>query len=370
MTEHRVPLSRSVLWFTALAMVLLVAACRSFPNHYGLKRGPYLQWVTPDSVWIVWDTVTEQVGQVSYGLSDELGQIVAEVRPARHHSLLLQGLSPYTEYYYRVPDTPVFSFRTAAAPESTSFSFAVIGDTQTYHDTHQAVVQQMIRAQPDWYIHLGDMIEHGESVGQWDDFFGIEAPLMATTPFITTIGNHQRDSANYYDAFQLPGNEHWYSYTYGNARFVCLEGDGYPDGAPVYTKEELAWLENELATRTERWLIVFQHRAVYTSAAEDETELTMRSALAPLFERYGVDLFLSGHKHNYERLLVNGVTYVVSGGGGGKLTRFASLEPGSQKQSLAHHFLLIEVDRDRMACTAIDVDGKIIDQWEIAGRKW
>ena len=35
---------------------------------------------------------------------------------------------------------------------------------------------------------------------------------MATTPFITTIGNHQRDNVYYYDAFHLPGNEHWYSF--------------------------------------------------------------------------------------------------------------------------------------------------------------
>ena len=352
-----------------LLLLLSVASCKSIPNPYGLRRGPYLQMVTPDSAWVVWDTAKPEVGRVEYGLSQALGKVVEESLAARHHAVLLLDLSPYTTYHYRVGETPVFSFRTAATPNQTQFRFAVIGDTQTYHDTHQAVIEQVLKVAPDWIIHLGDMTEHGESAGQWDDFFGIEAPLLASAPSITTIGNHQRDNANYYDAFHLPGNEHWYSYTYGNARFICLEGDGYPEGAPLYTPEELAWLEAELAANTSPWLFVFQHRAIFTSAAEDSVETAMRATLAPLFERYGVDVFLSGHKHNYERILVNGITYIVSGGGGGKLTALGPAEPGSQTAALKHHFVLFEVDGERLTGSAIDINGQVIDRWELsAGR--
>jgi 3',5'-cyclic AMP phosphodiesterase CpdA len=116
-------------------------------------------------------------------------------------------------------------------------------------------------------------------------------------------------------------------------------------------------------------VIVLQHRAFYTSAAEDEVELAMRAALAPIFERYGVDLVLCGHKHNYERLVVNGVTFVVSGGGGGRLTAFTTPEPGSEKAVLAHHFVLVVVDGDRLSGTAIDSSGQVIDSWELAARE-
>jgi predicted phosphodiesterase len=217
----------------------------------------------------------------------------------------------------------------------------------------------MLKAAPDWFIHLGDMTEHGESAGQWDDFFGIEAPLLATAPSITTIGNHQRDSANYYNAFHLPGNEHWYSFSYGNARFICLEGDAYPAHATLYP------LEEELAANTSPWLIVFQHYPVFTSAAEDGTETFMRNTLVPLFERYGVDVFLSGHKHNYERVVVNGITYIVSGGGGGRLTAFGKPEPGSQKVAPAQHSVLFEVDGDHLTGMAIDIKGDVIDRFEL-----
>ena len=136
----------------------------------------------------------------------------------------------------------------------------------------------------------------------------------------------------------------------------------------MYTKEELEWLEHELATRTEPWLIVFQHRPLHTSAGKDRVEGAMRATLVPLFERYGVDLFLCGHKHNYERLLVNGITYVVSGGGGGRLTGFGAPEAGSQKLALVHHLLPFRIDGEKLTGTAIDAEGRIIYQWEAAAQ--
>jgi len=368
MSNRRFPTIHSTVRVRlATMMVLLVsmASCVSIPNPYGFKRGPYLQMVTPDSVLVVWDTAEARVGRVEYGPTEALGLTVEENQSTRHHAIELSGLAPYSIHHYRVDDSPVFAFRSGAGPDQTRFRFAVIGDTQTYHKPHQAVIAQVLEVEPDWFIHLGDMNEHGESAGQLDDFFGCEAPLQATAPCFATIGNHQRDHANYYNAFHLPGNEHWYGFSYGNARFVCLEGDNYPEGTPLYTPEELAWLEGELAANTSPWLFVFQHHPLFSSAEEETVEKEFRKALQPLLERYGVDVFLSGHKHNYERLGVNGITYIVSGGGGGRLTAFGSPEPASQKAALVHHFVLFEVDGDHLTGTAIDVEGNAIDRFEL-----
>jgi len=357
--------SFALVCITFVALLLAAVSCVSAPNPYGFKRGPYLQMVTPNSVLVVWDTAEPEVGRVEYGPTEALGLLAEESQAARHHAVELTGLASYSNHYYRIGQSPVFSFRSGASLDQTRFRFAVIGDTQTYHKPHQAVIAQMLEAEPDWFIHLGDMNEHGESAGQWDDFFGCEAPLQARAPFFTTIGNHQRDNANYYNAFHLPGNEHWYSFSYGQARFICLEGDAYPEEAPWLSTEQLSWLEDELAANTAPWLFVYLHRAIYTSSDEDAVEKGMRSALVPLFERYGVDAVLMGHKHNYERLIVNGITYIVSGGGGGRLTAFRPPEPGSQKTVLARHFVLFEVDGEHLSGTAIDIDGNAIDHFEL-----
>lgn len=353
----------------ALGLLLATASCVSIPNPYGFRRGPYLQLVTPHSVLVVWDSAQEEVGRVEYGPTEALGQVLEETHATRHHAIELTGLSPYSTYYYRVGQSPVFPFRSGASPDQTRFRFAVIGDTQTYHQPHQAIIAQILATKPDWFIHLGDMNEHGESAGQLDDFFGCEAPLQATAPFFTTIGNHQRDNANYYNAFHLPGNEHWYSFSYGHTRFICLEGDNYPEGTPLYTSEELAWLEAELSANTSPWLFVFQHHPLFTSASEETVETEFRSLLQPLLERYGVDVFLSGHKHNYERVAVNGITYIVSGGGGGRLTGFGHPEPLSQKAVLARHFVLFEVDGEHLTGTAIDIEGNTIDRFALTASR-
>ena len=45
----------------------------------------------------------------------------------------------------------------------------------------------------------------------------------------------------------------------------------------------------------------------------------VRSDLVPLFEKYDVQMVFSGHDHDYERGTVNGIKYVVTGGGGERL---------------------------------------------------
>lgn len=76
-------------------------------------RGPYLQSVTPNSIWVVWETTSPSTGKVEYGLTPELGKVVEEIEPFLHHEVQLTGLKPYTDYYYRVDRGKVAKFRTA-----------------------------------------------------------------------------------------------------------------------------------------------------------------------------------------------------------------------------------------------------------------
>jgi len=54
------------------------------------------------------------------------------------------------------------------------------------------------------------------------------------------------------------------------------------------------------------------HQVMISSAANaDGSDLGLRAAYGPLFDKYGVDLVLCGHEHDYERSLT--VRGVVSG---------------------------------------------------------
>lgn len=332
-------------------------------------RGPYLQSVTPHSVWVVWNTTEPSIGLVEYGLTRELGQMAEEKAAALHHEVQLVGLKPYTYYHYRIEKGGVAKFRTAANSDHPDFRFVVFGDTRSGDSIHRAITERIIDVAPDFVLHTGDLVESGRYKSEWDRFFRIEKPLLRIAPFYPALGNHEDYNPGYsdnpyLDVFHLPNNELWYAFDYGNAHFICLKADGNP---PVFFpgEEQLAWLEEQLAGNRAPWLFVYFHVGVFTSRSEDVLETGMRDRLVPLFERYGVEAVFMGHHHSYERIIVDGITYIVTAGGGASLIEMGRPEPGSQAAIGAYHFTVIEVKDDRLFGRAIDRRGKVIDSFEL-----
>jgi hypothetical protein len=219
-----------------LSLNILGAVCVLFSLYFALHlflvhqnqpkpRGPFLQSVTPCSIWVVWETTSPTAGVVEYGLDPELGHVVKENMSVLHHEVQLTGLKPYTNYYYRVDEGEISKFRTAAAPDSSGFRFVVYGDTRSGDRVHRAMIRQMVDLTPDLILHTGDLVENGKAVSEWNRFFQIEAPLLRIAPFYPTLGNHEEYDQNhidhpYLDIFHLPGNELWYTFEYGNVRFI------------------------------------------------------------------------------------------------------------------------------------------------------
>lgn len=329
-------------------------------------RGPYLQSVTTDSIIVIWETDRPSHGEVVYGETEGPGASEIDPEVGTRHAVTLTDLKPYTFYHYRIESngTPLSeerTFRTAAGPDQTQFTFVAFGDTRTQHQVHRTVVKGIMAAAPDFVLHMGDLVESGSLPDQWETFFEVEQELMARTPLFPALGNHEENDPLYFDLFYLPGNERWYTFDYGNARFICLQIDGY--GAFDPGSEQYAWLEEALAANVQPWLFVYFHVPPYTSV-EDAWEGTVRQSLSPLFERYSVDLVLNGHKHNYERNEVNGITYVITGGGGAPLYAMQEQEPTQAAFALAHHFVLLEIDGDHLTATAISDEDAVLDRFE------
>ena len=73
----------------------------------------------------------------------------------------------------------------------------------------------------------------------------------------------------------------------------------------------LGWLERDLASTNQPWIIAYWHHPPYSKGSHDsdtEIELVqMRENVLPILEAAGVDLVLSGHSHSYERsFLIDG----------------------------------------------------------------
>jgi acid phosphatase type 7 len=344
------------------------AATLEPPSSVKLVFGPYLQLVTPNSITIVWETDAPAPGAVSFGKTGALGSRQGDPLPAARHAITLAGLEAYTTYTYRVeagstPLSPAYTFRTAAGPSQDAFTFVAYGDTRSNDAVHQAVVDRIAALRPDFAVHVGDLLDDGTIFTYWKIFINISQKMMAQVPVYFTPGNHEANSDYYFDFFNLPGNERWYSFAYGNALFISLELDGYqytvdPNG------EQLRWLEQTLAANRLPWTIVYFHEPVYT-ASGDPAEGAAKKYV-DLFEKYHVSLVLAGHIHNYQRRVENDVTYIITGGGGAPLyTLTANNKKGAAFTAEVHHLVLFKMNGKTLTGQAQTPDGKVFDEFTL-----
>jgi len=410
----------------ARPLALGIAATWSLQASAGITKGPYLQDVTQTSMVVCWESDAAEAGEVRYGTTTALGSTVSEGTPVLVHQVEVTGLDPSTIYSYQVSSGGALStaatFHTAPRAEE-PFRFVVIGDTRTDTDAHQRVIDRVVATvgYPDLYFNTGDLVEDGGDVGQWGDYFTIEAGLLAYSPLFPVAGNHDdyTNDSIYAELFHLPdatsGSEGYYAFTYGNTRFIVVDtNDDFTNGSTQYT-----WLEAELAAATAdaaiRHEVVLFHDPPYTSGAhgafDPEDWGPPRNYLVPLFTTYGVDVVFNGHDHHYERTdpgLTGGVLYVVCGGGGApgapedfvegidNILSYLGMAPGQTvgeyleshplvwetiklfgqaedyeggwwraEAEVIKHFVLVEVQGGLLDATVYDVDGNVLDTWQV-----
>jgi hypothetical protein len=86
-----------------------------------------------------------------------------------------------------------------------------------------------------------------------------------------------------------------------------------------------------------------------------------RAVLAPIFEAHHVDLVFNGHDHDYERTQsINGVVYIVSGGGGASLYNVTP-QAFSAYAETAYHAVVVDVDGCALSLQAVKPDGTVFD---------
>jgi len=209
-------------------------------------------------------------------------------------------------------------------------------------DTYKQVSSSGVLQSTDFFIHIGDVsyaddwyLRPGDDYeGSWDKWQTWMQPVSSTKAYMTLPGNHevtcteatpfvcpanQRNFTAYRHRFRMPCAESgglanlWYSYDYGLVHFVKINAEtdfpGSPSGPGSWLNggpfgDQLTWLRKDLdAAAANRknvpWIVVFGHRPWYGSASKCTT---CQAAFEPLFQRYGVDLYFSGHVHYYERL--------------------------------------------------------------------
>lgn len=203
------------------------------------------------------------------------------------------------------------------------------------------------------------------NIGQYfSDFIypyqGVYGSGARTNKFYPVLGNHDwytNDAAAYLAYFTLPGNERYYDVVLGDVHFFALDSDEHePDGVTA-TSIQARWLKQAVAASKSAFKIVAMHHPPYSSGPHGNTNYMQWP-----FAEWGIDLVLAGHDHCYERLNIDGITYIVSGLGGASLYSFAEPVPGSVARYNAQYgATVLEANKEELVSSFFDIDGKVID---------
>ena len=96
----------------------------------------------------------------------------------------------------------------------------------------------------------------------------------------------------------LPGNGRYYTFTQGPVQFFALDSDGNEPDGNTSDSAQAQWLQAQLAASTATYKIVYDFDPPYSSSPGFES-----ADLRWPFQAWGATAVISGHAHNYERLV-------------------------------------------------------------------
>ncbi len=357
-----------------------------FIKSFGQEKiiGPYLQQMSDDKVTICWSVLD---GTTTVSTSDKRSRVNRYIQ----HETIIPNLQPNTTYNYNVfddgTDKGKGTFTTFPATIQ-DFHFAVLGDTRSRHDVHRKVVNRIIGEDPLFVINTGDLVGNGNSMDDWEHFFDINKNLIKNVPYYTVLGNHEKNSDNYFNFFKMPGNGSYYFFNVGDALFVILDMEGEDFDTPAYLEgadrnkfwtninkdyfdKEKQWLENVLEmNKSAGYIFVFFHPTWYSIKKSRVAEAELRREYwGDIFERHNVTAVLNGHDHYYHHAIHGGTHYIVTAGGGAPLYATDAIQPETVKFKKIEHYMRIDVGEDFTVMKAIDINGELIEEIKVSRRE-
>lgn len=227
----------------------------------------------------------------------------------------------------------------------------------------RGLLGEALRHQPDLVLNTGDLVKKGDDPQEWRQWL---LSLPPWPPIVAVKGNHDRGGLYERLGYAADPVTVW---SWGPAQIIGINTE-----AEI---EEIARdLEAALRSPVDQWRIVITHRPIWSRGPHGSDERGDNRILVPLLDRYGVDVVLSGHDHDYERLCrsvgvgaarrcdPDGTLYVITGGAATFTAPLPGLsfkvdpeiaeadEAASRVFSGSHHYLTLDLSPDALTLTA------------------
>jgi 3',5'-cyclic AMP phosphodiesterase CpdA len=267
-----------------------------------------------------------------------------------------------------------------------SFTFAVVGDSREgsffeglrytiVNRTRELIIDKIAESNPTFVVNTGDLVKKSAENKDWQEFEKLNQVLEdRKIPYYPVLGNHEyrgRETeaiADYFDHFPALNKQLWYTLTYANSGLIMLDSN-----FDKLSKEEIVrqnqWLGDTLRKyqddRNISFVFVFFHHPPFTNSMHHKPDKQAQNNFVPLLDKFSkVKFVFNGHVHSYERFRINGINYVVTGGGGAPLV---ALRPAGQsrykdeydttgEKPRGTHFCLVTAGKDYIELKTLHLD--------------
>ncbi|MBS1511316.1 MAG: metallophosphoesterase [Bacteroidetes bacterium] len=280
-----------------------------------------------------------------------------------------------------------------------ALNFIAMGDWGRVGEDHQKQVAAQMgktaaEVKSQFTIAVGDNFYPSGVVSEWDplwrySFEDIYTAFSLQWDWYPVLGNHDYKTnpdaqvryskisrrwkmpARYYSKLiSIPGD------TASKILFLFIDTNplipefySNPEYGPnVKTADSAAqkkWIATQLkqaaGNKNIKWKVVVGHHPMFTGGSRTEGYDTkaIRRTLKPLFDQYGVDVFLAGHEHSLQHLVANGTTQHFITGSASERTPVHVI-PEAKMLASEYGFMVFTVTTTAMTVTAVDYTGKII----------
>lgn len=328
--------------------------------------------VSPDGKYMIrW--VSEKAGSTTVVFQDET-QILLE----SSDGVFILEIEPGQELNFRMSQekSRFGSFSFSAPLPAEKVKLAVWADSQGGWDTFAKLVKLINSHQPDLSIGIGDLVSDGSQELAYPRLLSHVSGL--SFPQLLIPGNHD------YDGFYQDLDPQFFKkyiagkdaktfglHFFGPVGLISLDPN---ENFPVEIKDassQADWFHKTMLSKEWKaspWKIIMLHQPPYSQGWPGyHGEKSIRKLLEPYFHAGLIDLVISGHTHDYERLTLDfsghPITFLIVGGAGG------GLEPEGEDSEFPvmdriikqNHFGMIQADSVRLELEVFGLRGEKLD---------
>ncbi|MBN2229511.1 MAG: metallophosphoesterase family protein [Candidatus Thorarchaeota archaeon] len=345
-------------------------------------RGPTVNMVTNESAMIFWRTEGVTNATVWYGLNESVIEKIENTTLDINHRVPLIGLDIDTRYFYKVSsnntESQLYHFRTAPA-DGARFRMIIIGDNRPtlvsyiQPEEFKELSQMIVDEDPHIVVMSGDYVlevneNHEDNLAGWAAFTNISDSIGHYAPIYGALGNHDTGAKTgtlnldyYFDAFeQYDEPSTYFSFDYAGVHFIFLDTEQqYLEGR--ITGDQYNWLVNDLESTDCPMKYVIGHRPMYPLnhlGDSIDSKPDERIRLQQLFEEHNVTAYICGHDHLFNRLTVNGLVHIISGGGGAPLVY-------TQWGGAYYHYTRVDSSYNHVNISSVKLSGEIGHNYQL-----